>query len=180
MAQNKFCGGPITHHGRIHERCSECGFEGAIWTDESARAELVRLPDRWAAAIDGLSAGDLVRRPRPDRWSIAEYTDHVRESLFGMRFLLDIAVADAGTNLGEPPTPRFDPKPRLVDTDAALAASGTEIELLVTRLDELDDELWTCAVTNEGDEVDAHWILRHALHDVIHHLADVAALRALQ
>lgn len=143
------------------------------------RAELVRLPDRWVAAIDGLPAGDLLRRPRPDRWSIAEYTDHIRETVFGMRFILDIAVADPGTDLGEPPATRFDPQPRHIDTDAALAALIAEIKLLVTRLGEFDDELWTRTVTIEGDEVDGHWIVRHALHDVTHHLADVAALRAL-
>jgi len=32
-------------------------------------------------------------------WSIAEYADHVRRVLFGMRFLLDTAVTQPGTVL---------------------------------------------------------------------------------
>lgn len=31
---------------------------------------------------------ELQRRPIPEMWSIAEYTDHVREVLFAMRFVL--------------------------------------------------------------------------------------------
>jgi hypothetical protein len=45
-------------------------------------------------------------------WSIAEYVDHVREVLFGMRFLLDTAVHDPGTDLAEPPEPSFEPEQR--------------------------------------------------------------------
>jgi hypothetical protein len=30
----------------------------------------------------------------------------------------------------------------------------------------------------DGDELDVHWIARHAVHDSTHHLDDIARLRA--
>jgi hypothetical protein len=37
-------------------------------------------------------------------WSIAEYCDHARQVRFGMRLMLDVAVADPGTDLGPRPS----------------------------------------------------------------------------
>lgn len=169
----------MTHDVAIHERCAECGFDGDTWADDAALAALVKLPDRWSAAIDGIAAADLVRRPWPDRWSIAEYTDHVRETLFGMRFVLDVAVFDPGTDLGEPPTPLFDSQPRRIDINVALATFRREVELLVERLRALDEDQWSLTAIIGRDTVDAHWVVRHAIHDVTHHLDDITTLRDL-
>lgn len=110
-------------------------------------------------------------------WSIAEYTDHVRESTFGMRFALDLALSGPGVDLGEPPEPRFDPEPRPLDAERALAAFRQEVNALVAVLTALDNDRWAAAVIIGADEVDVHWMVRHALHDIIHHLGDVERLR---
>ena len=112
------------------EVCTECGFDGDDWTDDDAVAAINELRARWSKAIDGVTATDLRRRPIPSMWSIAEYTDHVREVLFGMRFLLDVALADPGTDLGDAPTPTFEPQPRAIDVDAALAGLTAEADRL--------------------------------------------------
>ena len=97
-----------------------------------------------------------------------------------MRFILDIAVTDPGTESRYATDAAFDSQPRHIDTAGSRSAAlRGEIEALVIRLGQLDDETSTRTVTIEGDEVDARWIVRHALHDVTHHLADVAALRTL-
>jgi hypothetical protein len=160
------------------ERCQECGFDGGDWTDETSLAAVAGLPPRWRRAIAGLDADRLRRRPLPGTWSIAEYTDHVRETIFGMRFVLDVALADPGTDLGPPPENRFDPDPRPIDADAALAGLAREVDALCDRLRELPAERWQDEVTVGGEAIDAHWIVRHALHDVTHHLGDVDRLRA--
>ena len=41
----------------------------------------------------------------------------------------------------------------------------------------LDNDRWAAAVIIGADEVDVHWMVRHALHDIIHHLGDVERLR---
>lgn len=159
------------------ERCSECGFDGSRWSDAGAREQLAELPGLWAQAISGVDPADLRWRPINGTWSIAEYTDHVRETTFGMRFVLAMALTDPGVDLGEPPEPRFDPEPRQLEAAGALAAFREEVEGLVGELTGLGDESWASGVIIGGDEVDVHWMVRHALHDITHHLGDVGRLR---
>jgi hypothetical protein len=111
-------------------------------------------------------------------WSIAEYVDHVREVLFGMRFLLDIAIENPGTELGEAPEPTFEPEPRAIDIDVALAGLSQEAEHLGDALTNTPSPSWTSTVIMSGDELDLHWIARHGAHDSTHHLHDVTRLRA--
>jgi hypothetical protein len=109
-------------------------------------------------------------------WSIAEYADHVREVLFGMRFLLDSAVTTPGADLESPSSP-FDPEPRPIDITMALAGIEREATALGERLTQLSPDQWNVAVKLDGDDVNPHWIARHVVHDATHHLGDVAHLR---
>ena len=61
----------------------------------------IRATARWAQAIDGLPMIPMARRPVAGMWSIAEYTDCVRETTFGTRFLLDISISGGDVDLGE-------------------------------------------------------------------------------
>jgi hypothetical protein len=111
-------------------------------------------------------------------WSIGEYTDHVREVLFGMRFVLDSAAADSGIDLGDAPRGLFTPEPRPIDVPFALEGIDREARALVERLTAMSSSSWKATAMIGGIEVDAHWIARHAVHDATHHLGDVAQLRA--
>lgn len=161
------------------ERCGECGFDGGGWTDRAALDAIAGLPARWLQALDGLPDEDLQRRPIVDRWSVAEYADHVRETLFGMRFLLDTVIDAPGTDLGAPPAPAFDPEARPIDVDRALGGLRSEAVQLHDQLTALDETAWASTVVVGADEVDVPWIARHAVHDATHHLGDVERLRAL-
>jgi hypothetical protein len=160
------------------ERCEECGYDGDDWTDSSAVTAIERLPARWHEALAGLTSGELHRRPIPSMWSIAEYADHVREVFFGMHFLLDTAVTTPGADLGESPSPPFDPEPRRIEVEMALAGIEREATALRERLNQLTPDQWDLAVELDGDDVNPHWITRHVVHDATHHLGDVAHLRA--
>jgi DinB superfamily len=160
------------------EVCAECGFDGSAWTDADAITAISVMPARWSNAVAGLADSDLQRRPIPAMWSIAEYVDHVREVLFGMRFLVDTLLNDPGTDLGDPPDPAFEPEPRVIDVDLALAGLSREAAQLVDALTAAPPQSWTNTVTVSGDELDLHWIARHGVHDPTHHLRDVARLRA--
>jgi hypothetical protein len=161
------------------ETCAECGFDGGAWTDTGAIAVISELPDRWHDAVDGLAPPDLQRRSDPTMWSIAEYVDHVRETLFGARFLLDTAMSSPGADLGEAPQPRFDPVPRAIDVPRSLAGLASEARHLHDQLRGTPSTDWTSSVIVSGGEVDVHWIARHAVHDATHHLQDVQRLRSL-
>ena len=161
----------------IFESCNECGFNGEEWSDAAAISAIAGLPTRFANAAAGLSSDDLLRRPVDGQWSIAEYADHVREVLFGMRFLLDIAVTQPGTDLGESPSSAFEPGPRQIDIDAALVGIEREATSLLRTFSELSPNEWHSTVTLDGANVDPHWIVRHAVHDSTHHLLDIERLR---
>ena len=161
----------------VVEQCRQCGFDGTDWSDVEAIAVIAQLPARCTAAIDGLADPALQRRPIPDSWSIAEYIDHVRETTFGMRFILATALEAPGTDLGEPPASRFDPAPRGVDVPAALDGLRAEAQQLHDQLRELAESSWDSTVVVGGEVVDVHWIARHAVHDATHHLSDIEQLR---
>jgi hypothetical protein len=163
--------------GVLIEQCGECGFNGGDWRDGDVLAAIAGLPTEWSEALAGLSDEQLLGRPRPQMWSIAEYADHVREVLFGMRFVLDSAVEQPGIELGDPPDPVFAPMPRAIEVPRALAGIRCEADALVKRFVELPASSWSATAVIAGDEIDAHWICRHALHDAMHHLRDVARLR---
>jgi DinB superfamily len=160
------------------EVCGQCGFNAAAWTDANAISEIEALPRLWSQAIDGLNDADLLRRPIPTMWSIAEYLDHVRETLFGMRFLLDTGLHSPGTDLRDPPEPRFDSEPKVIDVQHAHRGLTSEARLLSEQLRTTPRQAWKATVIVDGDELDVHWIARHAVHDPTHHLGDVQHLRA--
>jgi hypothetical protein len=162
----------------VIERCEECGFDGERWTDTEAVAAVAALPAQWRRAVSEVAADEVCERPIPEMWSIAEYADHVREVLFGMRFLLDTALTEPGTDLGEPPESEFDPEPRVIDIELSLAGIADEAGALRDRLAQLPESAWHSPVTLGGQEVDARWIARHAVHDATHHLLDVDRLRS--
>jgi hypothetical protein len=160
------------------EVCLQCGFDGTTWTDDAALVEIGRIPDRWVGALRAVPPADAGRRPIAGMWSIAEYVDHVRETFFGMRFVVDTALDAPGTDLGAPPTNRFDPEPRAIDVDRSLSGLRREAALLGDRLQAVSVEEWTAEVVLDGETIDLRWVARHAVHDATHHLADVARLRS--
>ena len=160
------------------ERCDECGFNGEEWSDAAALSAVAGLPERFASAVAGLSSDELLKRPVDGQWSIAEYVDHVREVLFGMRFLLDIAATQPGTDLGESPSSAFQAEPRLIDVDAALAGIEREATSLLESFSELTPVERHSIVTLDGTDIDPGWIIRHAVHDSSHHVVDIEHLRS--
>lgn len=160
------------------ERCGECGFDSDDWSDASAIAAIQHLPLQWNTAVAGLTPSDQLRRPIHQMWSIAEYTDHVREVLFGMRFLLDAAISQPGTDLGQSPPSQLASQPRQVDVVAALDGIDQEARSLGQQLSELSADGWLLTVTIDGTSVDPHWIARHIVHDATHHLLDIVRLRS--
>jgi hypothetical protein len=159
------------------EQCQECGFNGDDWSDVGALEALVELPSRWAIAVSGLTFRDANRRPVLEMWSVAEYADHVREVLFGMRFLLETTISQPGTDLGPSPETRFDAEPRQIEVKSALDGIDRESTTLRASISELPATAWESTIILDDTGVDPHWIVRHAVHDATHHLLDVQRLR---
>lgn len=71
------------------DECTECGFSGIEWNHDDAVNTLVLTPQLIGLWADGVQPGRRNERPEPTMWSASEYVDHIRETLFGMRFLVE-------------------------------------------------------------------------------------------
>lgn len=159
------------------EQCAQCGFDSDLYNRADTISSQIIIPLVLRAAVEDLSVEVMARRPAPDTWSIGEYLDHVREVAFGNRFAIETALADPGTDLGEPPAAEFTAEPKSVDVDDALRAVKEEYGALRELLTSLDDEQWDLTVTVSGAATPVAWFARHVVHDGLHHLGDIGRIR---
>lgn len=162
------------------ERCTECGFDGTRMSVQDAITALRTLGPRWREAFEDVPEDILRGRPTPDVWSPLEYAAHTRDVLamngWGMNEILEggrpefpaiepdvggpEGAADHGYNALEPQ--------RVLDE---LEANARRIADRATRV--VGREPWTRSARVGDVDMDAGWVLRHALHDATHHLRDV-------
>lgn len=160
------------------DHCRACGFDADGWDDGDTITTLGALAPLAAYWCEPLGRELLNERPRPDVWSAAEYLDHTRETLFGMRFLVDSALDDPDRDLGPAIEPGPPGSPRTLDPEATMAGLGEEARQLAHRLRTIEPERWDDAVVLGGRRHTVRWASRHAIHDAWHHLVDVASIGA--
>ena len=124
---------------------------------------IAQLPAGFASAIEGLRDSELQRRPVATMWSIAEYIDHVRETTFGMRFIL----ADRARSLRH--RSRGNPQRRGSTLSPASSTCGRHSMGYARGAQQLHDQLrrlaepsWESTVMVGGEIVDVRLIARHA------------------
>lgn len=159
------------------ETCGQCHFDASRWTVQDTVTTLPAARAFFDEHLEGLPEALVNERPDGATWSIGEYVDHTRFSLRGMRYIVESALAEPGFRLEHPgPPPVGDP--RVIDLDRALAglerAGGDFGRLLAS----LDASQRSVHANFNGTPVDVGWLARHACHELMHHLRDVAAGRA--
>ena len=161
--------------------CERCGLAYTAVSVAEAVETVAGLPDRYRAAVDMVPVADRGVRPQPRVWSVAEYVCHVRDVFVAFT----IRLYRVRTELLPAVEPLFN------DLRAARFAYGRRD--LGAVLDELvDDVAGFCAevsrVRDDGwdrsctrlphEQRTARWLVRHALHEGVHHLADVEQVAA--
>ena len=158
-----------------HEYCSACGFDGALYDDDSLVDALRALGPQWAALIAG--AGSALReRPAPEVWSAIEYAAHSRD----ITALHGFGVEQALT-LDEPAFPPIaddlveSAETEYGDTDPVQVVDdiGRETLRLADLAEDAGPTAWSRGLTIGDDRSEVRWLLEHALHDSRHHLDDV-------
>lgn len=163
------------HSAGQFETCAECRFDGAAYTDEDVAGTLRNLSGWAGDTIVGIDEALLGRRPAPTTWSPAEYLRHMKRVLWTMRFAADLAVdeQDHQVDGGPPPDATADDAIDEIDVRHEVVRIHEEAMQLHERFLRADDVARTRTVTVNGEPADLGGILRHALHDVTHHLSDI-------
>lgn len=155
-------------------RCPDCGFDPGALAVTGIGTALRETTPRWATV---LGRPDVVERPSPTVWSPLEYGCHVRDvhRLFAhrTRSMLD-SDAPRFANWDQDDTARRD---RYWEQDpATVSAELVEAaEEAAAVFDGVPDDAWERrGVRSNGSEFTVASIGRYYLHDVVHHLHDVA------
>jgi MOSC domain-containing protein YiiM len=154
------------------ETCGSCRFDAAQYDVPDALGTLRAVPPMWQQLVDGVPEGALAARPAPEVWSAVEYAAHSADVAEAMgRLLHGIIEVDDVTLPGPPPAREPDVAGGAA---AALARLRSNLPRLGRRARGLggDDPRWLRTATIDGEVVDAGWVLRHAVHDLTHHLSD--------
>jgi MOSC domain-containing protein YiiM len=160
------------------ENCDECGFRWDRYTDEQAVGVYLVAGGLFRGVLDGVDLELANMRPSADSWSILEYVDHVRTSMWMWRFVVDAAVRELGIDLSTGGARPMDPEVKWFDdVESTVAAMEAESAALFTVLVALEPEQWDYSTLVSLGVVDQRWVARHALHEILHHLHDVGRIR---
>ncbi|HMD45574.1 MAG TPA: DinB family protein [Acidimicrobiales bacterium] len=159
-----------------HERCEACGFDGARYDDPGLLGAIRALGPRWRSLL-AASGPELRLRPGPQVWSAIEYAAHSRDitalHVFGVEQALTgeepVLPAVAADDLIESAAATYGG----ADPDAVAAELARQAVLLARLAQDAGSDAWTRGLTVGDDRRDVRELLEHALHDSVHHLADV-------
>jgi hypothetical protein len=154
--------------------CPECGFRPVIEPHTIAARIRATIP-RWRTA---LARPDAAVRPQPDVWSPLEYDCHVRDvfDLFAVRLGLMLATDLARFENWDQDATAIEER-YWEQAPAVVAAELTGAgEALAAAYDAVPDAAWQHrGVRSNGAEFTIATFGAYLLHDVEHHLHDVAA-----
>lgn len=162
--------------------CTSCDIAYADVAEDDAVAGIRSVPDAVASAVAALPDAALRRRPEPGVWSVLEYTAHLRDVYATFLVRLHRARTEDHPTLdpmfGDLRAQRLRYNDLPVDAvlaELALAAQGFCEEVADTR----DDE-WTRTVRRlPGEDRTALWLVRHAMHEGVHHVRDIERIGGL-
>jgi len=160
--------------------CDLCGYDARRWSDERVSGTLRVMGGLWRGYLEGVDPLLADTRPDPHTWSILEYADHVREAAWNGRFLVDLALAEPGVDLGPPVVggEEIGLQRRFTDPVATLGSMATATTDLFAALVKLDAAAWDTPMVVHGATVDIRHAAHHVLHEALHHLRDVGRIRA--
>ncbi|MCV2491299.1 DinB family protein [Geodermatophilus sp. YIM 151500] len=159
--------------------CPTCPLDYARTSVTDAAARLAALPTEVVGAVAEVPSGVLDLRPEPEVWSVVEYVCHLRDVYVAYTIRLHRARKETQPAveplLNDFRARRFRYRERQVEPvleELAAAVRGFRDEIAATRADE-----WDRVVTRlPSERRTARWLVRQALHEGLHHLADIRSV----
>ncbi len=158
------------------DECDECGFRWEDYDDETA-VNAVRLAGAFYRGIlEGIDLDLADTRPDDVTWSILEYVDHVRQAFAIWRGRTEVRLGRAGASVPAYRGFQAD-QTRFAAVEATIAAMDAEATAFFDLYRHLEPGEWSLTSPARLGLVDQHWIVRHQLHEVLHHGHDLGRLR---
>jgi hypothetical protein len=156
--------------------CDTCGLAYAAITIEHAVETITGLPAAVSEAVFAIESQVRRIRPAPQVWSVTEYLCHLRD------VYITYTIRLYRTRTEERPTlepmlndlraRRFrynDRDPVVIVDELAATTAGFCDEIAHN-----NDQDWNRIATRlPGEQRTARWLVRQAVHEGIHHLADI-------
>jgi hypothetical protein len=165
--------------------CAGCAMAYAEVSVEQAVQRIALVPDQVrdaVAAVDvGVGPEVLRQRPDPTTWSVTEYACHVRDVYVTYTIRLHRARTEdrpvLEPMLNDLRARRFRYNER--DVAAVIAELAAAATGLCEEARRTQGGQWDRTVTRlPGEERTARWLVRQALHEGLHHIADISRVGA--
>jgi len=161
--------------------CGSCCLAYAQVTLDDAVRAIQALPVRLRAAVDGVPSRIRRQRPGPSAWSVAEYACHIRDVLISTTIRLHRGRTESSPAVD----PMFnDLRAKLfgynqADLAAVLEETAAAVAGLCQEISRMNGPDWDRVVLRRpGEQRTTRWLVRQAMHEGLHHLADIAAVHA--
>lgn len=161
------------------DSCAQCGFDYDLGEATSAGPAVVVGIAQFGAILGGADPSHVRRRAQADVWSPLEYGCHIRDVLLVQR---ERVLTARRTD-----RPTFEPMGRdervehdgyaLQDPDSVARQMADAATMFANVLARLPDSDWDRSVVYgypARTERSLRWVAVHTVHEVRHHLADVA------
>jgi S-DNA-T family DNA segregation ATPase FtsK/SpoIIIE len=161
--------------------CDQCGFVHDSLPTSKIPEQLRSGPGRFRHQFSGVSPEDARRRAEPGVWSALEYTCHVRDVLLVQRERVVLALVEDRPSFARMYREervglcRYDTQPPAEALDQLAMAA----ELCAQVFEGIDATGWSRPLVYNWPEpatFDLAWLGRHTVHELEHHLQDVASV----
>lgn len=159
--------------------CSRCALDYSEISVQHAAGVIRTVPAAVRGAVFAIPENTRRRRPSPQVWSVTEYVCHLRDVYASYTIRLHRARTEERPTiepmLNDLRARRFkynerDVMPMLEELDANAAGFCQEIG-------RVDSQDWERVVIRlPGEQRSARWLVRQAMHEGLHHLADIRAV----
>jgi uncharacterized damage-inducible protein DinB len=156
--------------------CSSCRIAYAEVPTAEALAEITLVPDRVTAAVDGVSTEQARTRRVVGGWSATEYACHLRDvyavSMVRVHWacVFDGATVEPMFNNVRAARLRYNER----DLRNVLDELEASVQGFVEEASLVADADWSRTVERlPGERRTVRWLLRQAMHEGVHHVADI-------
>lgn len=159
----------------LERPCPECGYDAASIRAAAVAGVVREQVPLWAGV---LARPDVRVRPRAGVWSRLEYGCHVRDVCRAMADRVHLIVAEDGARFANWDQDETALAGRYGDQDPAAVAAEIAVtaDALASALEAVGAGAWQRrGLRSNGSVFTLDTLARYALHDLVHHAADVSA-----